>query len=274
MKRIPFEDLQFTDHFMFEKVLMDEDICRELLERLLKIRVTKLVYHDIEKVIEPYYESRGIRLDVYVKDSDKVYDIELQNTKVPDLGKRCRYYQSMLDVDNLIKNQDYSELPQSFIIFICTFDPFSKKLPIYTLKIFCEEDKSVELKNDAVIKIFNTKDYNKEKDVEICNFLEYIELGKPADNFTTKIDSTITKIKQQESFKREYAMRHPYITDIRREAIEEGIQQGITQGVEQAKIETAKNLLLENLPFELIVRTTGLSLDEVEKLSSEVAKSN
>ena len=104
--------------------------------------------------------------------------------------------------------------------------------------------------------------------------MEYIELGKPADNFTTKIDSTITKIKQQESFKREYAMRHPYITDIRREAIEEGIQQGITQGVEQAKIETAKNLLLENLPFELIVRTTGLSLDEVEKLSSEVAKSN
>ena len=40
MKRIPFEDLQFTDHFMFEKVLMDEEICRELLERLLKIKVS------------------------------------------------------------------------------------------------------------------------------------------------------------------------------------------------------------------------------------------
>ena len=280
MKRIPFEDLQFTDHFMFEKVLMDEEICRELLERLLKIKVTKVVYHDIEKVIEPYYESRGIRLDVYVKDSDKVYDIELQNTKVPDLGKRCRYYQSMLDVDNLIKNQDYSELPQSFIIFICTFDPFAKKLPIYTLKIFCEEDKAIELKNDAVIKIFNTKNYAAEKDVDICNFLEYIELGKPADNFTTKIDSTIAKIKQQESFKREYAMRHPYITDIRREAIEEGIQQGleqglqqgITQGAEQTRIETAKNFLKMGFSIEQIAQGTGLSLEQVKQIQNSVIK--
>ena len=272
MKRIPFEDLQFTDHFMFEKVLMDEEICRELLERLLKIKVTKLVYHDIEKVIEPYYESRGIRLDVYVKDSDKVYDIELQNNNIPDFGKRCRYYQSMIDVDNLIKNQDYSDLPQSFIIFICTFDPFAKKLPIYTLKIFCEEDKSVELKNDAVIKVFNTKNYNKEKDVDICKFLEYIELHTPVDGFTSKIESTITKIKKQESSKREYAMRHPYITDIRREAIEEGKIEGRQEGAEQKAIETAKKLIENRIPKEIIANCTGLSLEEVEQLAAELSK--
>ena len=29
-----FEDLTFTDHYMFEKVLQNKDICKELLERL------------------------------------------------------------------------------------------------------------------------------------------------------------------------------------------------------------------------------------------------
>ncbi|MBR5867668.1 MAG: PD-(D/E)XK nuclease family transposase, partial [Spirochaetaceae bacterium] len=118
-----FDDLTFTDHYMFEKVLQNKDICKELLERLLKIKIERLEYPEIEKTISPYYDSKGIRLDVYVKDCDKVFDIELQNS--PDLlGLRTRYYQSMLDADNLIKGEHFSELPQSFIIFICTQDPF------------------------------------------------------------------------------------------------------------------------------------------------------
>jgi predicted transposase/invertase (TIGR01784 family) len=154
------------------------------------------------------------------------------------------------------------------VIFICTFDPFAKKLPIYTLKIFCEEDKSVELKNDAVIKVFNTKNYNKEKDVDICKFLEYIELHTPVDGFTSKIESNNTKKKKQESSKREYAMRHPYITDIRREAIEEGR----IEGRQEEKIKTAKKMLCDKLSVESVSKYTGLTLVEVEKLAAELSK--
>ena len=106
--------------------------------------------------------------------------------------------------------------------------------------------------------------YNKEKDVDICKFLEYIELHTPVDGFTSKIESTITKIKKQESSKREYAMRHPYITDIRREAIEEGRLEGI--------IETAKKMLCDKLSVESVSKYTGLTLEEVEKLATELSK--
>ena len=132
-----FEELTFSDHYMFEKVLQNKDICKELLERLLKIQIERLEYPEIEKTISPYYETRGVRLDVYVKDSDKVFDIELQNF-TDLLGLRTRYYQSMIDADNLIKGEHYSDLPQSFIIFICTQDPFKQDLPIYTFQNFLE----------------------------------------------------------------------------------------------------------------------------------------
>jgi hypothetical protein len=121
-----FEDLTFTDHYMFEKVLKNPEICKELLERLLKIQIERLEYPEVEKTISPYYETKGVRLDVYVKDNNKVFDIELQNSTDSNLGLRTRYYQSMLDTDNLLKGQHYTELPDSYIVFICKNAPFER----------------------------------------------------------------------------------------------------------------------------------------------------
>ena len=51
-----FEDLTFADHYIFEKVLHEnQDICQELLEMLLKIKIDHIEYPEIEKTISPYY---------------------------------------------------------------------------------------------------------------------------------------------------------------------------------------------------------------------------
>ena len=47
-----FEDLTFADDYIFEKVLHEnQDICQELLERLLKIKIDHITYPEIEKTI-------------------------------------------------------------------------------------------------------------------------------------------------------------------------------------------------------------------------------
>ncbi|MBQ4553939.1 MAG: hypothetical protein IJA53_02415 [Spirochaetaceae bacterium] len=50
---------------------------------------------------------------------------------------------------------------------------------------------------------------------------------------------------------------------------EEGRNDGVAQGAEQAKIETARNLLNMNLSLEQVVQGTGLSLEIVEQLAKE-----
>ena len=75
---------------------------------------------------------------------------------------------------------------------------------------------------------------------------------------------------------------YDYDTDIavqRQEAyedgIEQGIQQGITQGIEQGitqgsqqkAIETAKNMLKDNLDIQTILKYTGLSIEEIKSLA-------
>ena len=52
------------------------------------------------------------------------------------------------------------------------------------------------------------------------------------------------------------------------EGLSDGISQGISQGEHQKAIETAKNLLTEKIPIEIIVRTTGLSVEEVNLISN------
>ena len=121
-KTKPVDELTFTDDGMFQAVMHDPEICAEVVERLLHIKVNRIDYPELEKTIAPYYSSKGIRLDVYIKNSDKVIDVEIQNYKMEALGKRTRYYQSMVDIDSLMKGQDYSELKESYILFICKDD--------------------------------------------------------------------------------------------------------------------------------------------------------
>ena len=62
---------------------------------------------------------------------------------------------------------------------------------------------------------------------------------------------------------------YDYDTDIavqRKEAREEGISIGLSQGAQQAKLETAKSMILRNISIDIVAECTGLSPEEIEKL--------
>ena len=98
-----WEDLTITDDFMFCKVMSDPDICKELLEILLHIKIDRLVFQEPQKSFRLTSESKGIRLDVYVKYSNRIFDIELQTTNERNLELRTRYYQGVMDISELEK---------------------------------------------------------------------------------------------------------------------------------------------------------------------------
>ena len=104
----PVDQLTFTDDGMFQAVMHDPTVCSKIVEHLIHIQVDHIDFPELEKTIAPYYTSKGIRMDVYIKDSDRVIDVEMQTRSRKALGKRTRYYQSMIDIDNLMKGDDYS----------------------------------------------------------------------------------------------------------------------------------------------------------------------
>ena len=266
----PVVELRFTDDFMFCRVMQNPDLCKGVIERLLGIKVERIEYPELQKEIRPYYSAHGVRLDVYVKDSDRIFDIEMQTSIPEDLPRRMRYYQSMIDIDTLMKGSDYAELKESYVIFLCTKDPFGLRLPVYTFKTVCKEKSGFAL-DDGINKVFfNASAFASEENLEIKGFLGYLCSGMPSDSFTEDIDSRVERLKLNEIFRSDYMMDALPLYDARQAGLKEGIAIGEKQK-DMAMRLTTKNLLKMNLlTVEQIATATQLSVDEVLKIKREM----
>ena len=80
----------------------------------------------------------------------------------------------MMDSDNLLKGQSYSELKESYVLFICLYDPFKQGLPVYTFKNTCEENPATSL-NDKSYKVFYNASAYAVGSIELC-FIDLIGL--------------------------------------------------------------------------------------------------
>ncbi|MCR5188032.1 MAG: Rpn family recombination-promoting nuclease/putative transposase [Treponema sp.] len=224
----PVEELTFADNGMFQAVLRDKEICKEFVERLLHIKIKNVEYPELEKSIAPFYTSKGVRLDVYLRDEEKVIDVEIQSYPQEALGKRTRYYQSMIDMDSLMKGQDYTELKDSYILFICQYDPFKKDedklgLPRYTFRTRCDENEDASLNDNCLKVIYNSTAYKEEKDPLVRGILQFINTNDPGqDSFANRLSTLVETLKERETFRQEYNAMNLHDRDLIRNAKKEG----------------------------------------------------
>ena len=77
----------------------------------------------------------SVRLDILATDSvGTKYNIEIQRSDKGAGRKRARYNSSMLDANLLQKGEDFSELPETYVIFITENDVMGKGLPLYPVE--------------------------------------------------------------------------------------------------------------------------------------------
>lgn len=186
------QDLNLEDDFLFAKVMSDSEICRKVLEKILKEPIKDVIIPATQRTIDILYEGKGIRLDVYVND-DKgtVYNVEMQRGKRRELPKRSRYYAGSIDLDLISSGMPYTALKKAYVIFICTFDPFQKKRHLYTFENICREDTSLTLQDESIKIFLNTKGNTDDVDEEMKEFLTYVE--NTTDAFAKKAKYPLVK---------------------------------------------------------------------------------
>ena len=276
------EELTFTDDFMFGTIMKHKPVCKGVLERLLHIKVGKIEYPSLQKTIAPFYESKGIRLDVYVAESSRVFDIEIQTSVPPDLPKRTRYYQSLMNVDCLLRGQSYAELKDSYVLFICTQDPFNKGFPVYTFENTCREESGLFLADKSYKVFYNASAYGKEKDDELHALLRYLCKKQATSHFTQTIDGLVESTKNNEKFRSVYMSLNIHRDDLLRQGsligekigfergvvagMRKGRRQGFSDGSHRKALEDAGNLKRLGVSIDIITQATGLSKQEVENI--------
>lgn len=254
-----FQDLTFQDDFMFCKVLQNMNICKRVLEIILEEEIISIKNTTSQKTIENYSESKLVRLDVLAEDEKKnKFNIEMQMVNNDKIPQRMRLYQASIDVYMTEKGTFYANMPNTVIIFFCMFDPIREELPVYTFKNICEQDKNIKLNDGTTKIILNAKAYEKVNNPELKGLMKYICDGIVTNSLTEEIEMTMSNIKQNTTFLKEYKSFYATMQDARME--------GKMEGIYTKAIETAKNLLTMNLSIEQIAQATGLSIEEIEKL--------
>lgn len=198
---------------------------------------------------------------MYVEADEKhtVFNLEMQTTTARNLPKRMRYYQGMIDLNILEKGDDYNHLKKSYVIFICTFDPFGLGRHIYTFENRCSEDTALTLNDGTVKIILNTKGTLDDVSPEMKRLLDYVDGKGVSDTFTRDLEEAVQSARQNEKWRLDYmTLQMNY---------QEKYEQGIEQGNKQAAL---RMIEAGKLSYEEIAMYSGLTLEQVLELQKEV----
>ena len=169
-------------------------------------------------------------MDVYAKDEcQSHYNVEMQVKRKAALGKRSRYYQSQMDMELLLSGEDYSELPDTYVIFICDFDPFEEEKYRYTFKMNCKESGQTNLEDGRTIVFLNTHGKNEnEVPKELVTFLKYVKADLAGseetfdDSYVEQLQNFIRKIKGSREMEERFMIFEEMLKEEREEGREEG----------------------------------------------------
>lgn len=256
-----WEQATLADNFIFCKVMTaNPDLCKELLELLLNIKIERIEIPVAERSFKVDYDSKGIRFDVYVKDgTGRCFDIEIQTTNRTNLAKRARYYQGLMDVDSLVSGADYSELNESYVIFLCMEDAFGSGLPVYDFHQVCKQNSEVLL-NDGTHKVFfNASKYDKMPTESLREFFKFLNGLNAASDFTDQLEQKVRYAKTNAQW------RHRFMT------WEQEMRIQVKEKSEQLAKEMAKDLANEMVEDRVNAMRADIE-KEAKNMAKDIAK--
>lgn len=221
-------------------------------------------------------DKKGV-LDVRVKTKDgKEIDIEVQIIDSGYMAERTLFYWSKMYTQQLESGLDYTHLKKCITINIVDFDvtPLKKLSSVY--HIFEDETKFkltdvLEIHFLELKKLYNSEIPKDEND-PLVMWMEFIDgkrevidvLSKKNDDINYAYD-LLKIISKDKKARMEYEARLAAIRDEMTRlhvAKEEGKQEG--------KIEVAENLINLELDVNTIIKATGLTEEEIERIRKEM----
>lgn len=251
-ERLHQEDLQRLRGFRlidddFMNACFDENI--EGTELILRIILNKpdLIVNSVrtQKVMKNLL-GRDIWLDINASDSQNgEYDIEIQRSDKGADRKRARYHSSILDAHLLQPNGNFSDLPETYVIFITENDVIGGNLPIYTI------DRQItnigQPFNDGEHIIY-VNGADKNSSTELGKLMHDFSCTNPDDMYYKQLADKVRYFKEDE----------------------EGVNamcKAMEDMRDAVRIENAKRMLEDGLDIEKVAEYSGLPIEKVRELA-------
>ena len=238
------EDLDMMDTFLFDKATASTQnaitISKVIIKRATGLDVQNIIVETEKQIPSMDLNKRGVRLDVYLTEEDmkagkdilRLFDIEPNNYYEPDLPRRSRFYQSLIDSQLLPTNTPFRKLPDIFMIWILPYDPFGDDRMIYTVKNMVAENNQI-VYNDGSIKLFLYTKGTKGGSKELKDFLTYMEhttLENAVDEDLLEIQKIVDSVKTDSRERERYMTYQEVLYYEKRDSHDAGYQLGHEDG--------------------------------------------
>ena len=248
---------------------------RELLKEFIKRSLRTVLNSDLEDLVvlsseiaKTNVHIKGKTVDVLAETKKEILNIELNNSYYPSLHNRNASYIFSKYSEEVKVSETYNKM--KMFIQINLTKGLSKDYPsldIYTLK---GEKTNKKYIDNLIILEFNIdkiKDEcyngNKEFNFVAALDLEGEELDKicEGDKYMELFEKEVKRLNQNQKFT-EFMSAKEEEEKLKKTLIEDAIQKGEMK----KQMEIAKNLFKQKVPLDIISKSTGLSISEIEAL--------
>ena len=263
-----------------------QKITKDLLEKILGVKIGKVDLSKNPILRREFPKDKLGILDVVVEiDNKQSCDLEMQIVESEDIIERMLYYWGKLYTRNIKAGEDYSELKRTIVILIADFEVKGLEEQEYhsKWKIIEERTRKTILTNDLelhILEIPKIKVEGTEK-TDLIKWLKFIDNPKSKEveeymkeNVAIKqANEKLDKMLEDEHLRKIAEWREMAIIEENsmkksayRKGREEGEIRGEARGKKLEKRETAKKLKELNVDINIIIQSTGLTKEEIEKL--------
>jgi len=263
-----------------------EGFLSELLRRQIKIK--NILESESNKESK---EDKYNRVDILVEaDEKELVIIELQFYSQYDYFMRMLYGTSKAIIEHIHEGDEYAQIRKVYSINIVYFDlgigddyvyhGISNFKGLHTHSELQLDEKQKELYNKTFIGdlypeyyILKVKNFDDVAKNTLDQWIYYLKNNKIQDEFTAQGLDKARKVLAYDNMSDEEKQEYSYKIKMRRikdseifTARYEGKAEGKAEGKIEEKLEIAKELKKDNMPIELIVKYTNLSIEEIEKI--------
>lgn len=279
--------LRPTEDFAFKRIFGREDSKRSLMSLLNAILDGNPVIKDLTILnTETQIESRdnkASRLDIEVSTGNNTFiNVELQCVDTGDLYSRSVFYSSSLIVQTSKKGKSYDETKVISIWIIrdkIKKGIISKRISPIEEIINCalptkwgENYEPFTNKSRIIwVQLSKFKNNDKIKETISKGLKDWIEFFSNPNKITSNDEGMKDaqklwdRISADEQLKAQKRAQEKYEMDKGSE-IANAKEEGIAEGEYNAKIETAKNMLVDDVSIDIISKYTGLSINDIKSL--------
>ncbi len=253
----------------------NKDLFELLLQEALNKKINIISINTPEIYKNNVYE-KGRTLDVLIRSNNLLINVEINTFVSNSLKRRNAGYIFRKYSELTHMGESYNSMPLVIQINLSSLN--SNKL-VYKYNLYDKINNKTYIDNLEIYEFNITKIketcYNKSSKYRLLSLLdcnkEELDLIK-GDDIVERIKNEVNYLNDDPDFIKymsEEDEARLLKNTLKEDAYQTGIEEGIEKGSKQQKLITAKELLKNNIPIDIIIKSTGLTENEINSTKNK-----